>query len=286
MVNWGSWRAHADVVVEQFGQWIGLCDGDGVPLFDLPPASSLSATATRQDLGEVQVTVPLAPDHPLVSYLVDKLQIDEQGGLIPVTGEEFMLVVARKGTRKGYIVSHMSLPADADNAPSQLTIYGADVVSILSLWPCMSHWGSWVDSKFTTLNKDMGATYDTPRQIAAVEMATTADGYTEGRLRRGGAEKVIKELIQQSLDVGYGLLGVDPALVVDWVESGVTTDEVLIQVVDEPVWDTIAEPALNSGLTVTASLWWPGDDPIVAKSGTVSPSLPVGVIHVDPAERS
>lgn len=294
MTDWDAWRTHIDQVVADQGQWVGLCDENGEPVMDLP-VTTLDARVTMRQAANGELTMPTIGEWGQVHKAVDMLiaddlgAVDEQGELVPHTGPQPLLVVARRGGRAAYTISHPLSPIDAFRPPSTLTIPSVDLAALLEFWPAPSVPSTWVPG-FETWTEDAAGPYETPRIYAPVEFATAADGYTVGGTAENpmSAELVIKTVIQDSLDAVnhmHGWVG-DEHMVVDWEPSGHPSPPALIRVQDQPVLDTVQDTARDAGVNLTVDLWWPGDDPVLVRDpDRQGASLtvwdrPIGVVRV------
>lgn len=279
-----EWRKHIDHVVATEGQWIGLGDADGYPVMDLPGLVP-PLTAPGQHLAEAsaEASFIVEPGCPLLERLgADGLGFNEKGELVPATGDVRLLLVAREGQRLAYAITFVVISGDA--APSTLTIHATTLDAELALWPCPSVPVSWGGASFKEWGTDAsGQAYKTPRLLAWTEHATVVDGFS----KRGRAVTVIRDLCQDSFDAVDQAMGWQtPKFIVSY--AGVdTSKEVAVTVNDDPLWDTIAEPARQAGVGITVGLWWPGDAPITTRVGRengetrqVTPARPVLVVDV------
>lgn len=277
-MNIEQWQAHIDANVDALGEWIVLCDGDGIPVCDFPPAESVSVPRTRLGIVDQEVVIPargrIAPTNGVVDRLVaDGLGVfDEQGYLVPATGGDFMVVVARPGLRLAFMVVFARAEGPAD-APATLTIGGVPLADMLDCHPCPSIPSTW-DGEFTEWKEDAGGPYRSPRLLAPVEMATRADGYT----MTGPAVTVIRDLCQDSFDAVNELNGWtdDPHLVVDYGPTAGEGPRLVLQIQDEPLWQTIVGAAENAGVNVWVELWWPGDAPFHVRGARLNPDKEAG----------
>lgn len=270
MIRWPDWVKHVDRVVEKQGIWIGLCDGDGSPIVDIPrPAGAVDVTQWMA-ASSLSVTIPkhgsYGPNR-VGALLMDEFvwQVDDSGRFIAANGADYCLgfaVPGKDGVRRSAgIITHVT----EDEAGEYLTIHAESVQKIWESWPAPSYPLSWWLTQMEDYRTDeSGVPYATPRTMSLVEMATVADGYT----RRGPAEQTIREIVQESLDVvgstqrdPDGTLWVDDPYVVMEVDSRFNTDspEVLIRVNDGTLWEVLSGPAQAAGVLLGARVWWPGD---------------------------
>lgn len=279
-----DWQAHIAAVVGERGQWLGVTDEDGWPVADVPPVVDLKAPVQRHAVASLEVTVPVT--RPLLELLAgrgfDEINLDAEGRIIPDTSPARLLVVAREGSREAFVVESITLEGGADE-PETMVIRAAGVLDFLDSWPCPSVPVSWRNAVFEQRSRDAAASWGRPVDVAPVEMADSADGYTVA----GAAVPAIRGLIQDSLDAVNQLCGwPDPHMVVDFAASPVEGDAVLIRVADGSVWDTIAEPARLAGVTVTVDVWWPWDGGITTREGVKRFEHPVLVVQARIAEEA
>lgn len=275
-MDFSDWQRHVAQVVADCGEWIGLADGDGVPLCDFPAAESVSAPNTRLAIADREVVIPargrIAPTSAPVEALIarDLGRFDEQGYLAPATEGDFMVIIARPGLRLAFWVVFARAAGPAD-APDRLTVGGVSLTDALAFHPCPSIPLTWTPN-FETFEEDAGGVYRSPRRLASVEMATRADGYTV----TGPAVPVIRDLCQDSFDAVNAQHGwsADPHLVVDYGLASGIGERITIQVQDDYLWETIVAPAETAGVNVWVEMWWPGDPPFYTR-GARQPSAGV-----------
>ncbi|MGV3071478.1 hypothetical protein ACEE90_03410 [Corynebacterium phoceense] len=265
-MDFPQWRKHIDAVVADEGQWVGMLDENGVPMRDAGSIVSLSAPETRLATASLELVLAAGPGDPFVDELIAGglgLQ-SATGTLLPAKGPTRMICVERVGRpRLPFTVTHSVVSGTA--VPSQLTVHGVDTTDSLAWWPGVSIPMEWSNAKFSDWVTDAsGTTYSKTRRLARVPFATKADGYT----MRGQARTVIRNFIQDSLDAVNTLKGWTerPHMVVDFGGPADTSEELLLRTSDDYVWDTIAAPAKNFGLTVKVDLWWPGDPAVTVRT--------------------
>lgn len=287
--TWDDWRKHVDQVVADTGKWVGVLNGHGEPVTDMPPSlEPYSGEHVRMSPeGGFRQTVATSVDAGTSSEIVDVLVdeglgvFSESGVIAPSTERTFMVCVQVPGRRRAWLLPERAVTF-GEVEPERLELEGVSLLSLLERWPCPSVPGTWLPG-LKMWGEDAGGKYKTPRRYGPVELATRADGYT----KRGPAEQVITELIQDSLDAVNRAMGWEsrPHLVVDAQPSGRPSDVVNIRVADESVWDTVAGPAAVAGVDIDVDLWWPGDAPVtVLEHGDLvekSWSFPVGVVRVN-----
>lgn len=257
-MSFEDWLKHIEYQVSTAGQWVGLLDEECRPLCELPAWLSFTAPKTRLDVASVEARFPVQPgDRVLDELAADGLgEQDSEGRLVPNDGPERFLAVIRPGERRVFFITH----AVVDAGMSALKIQGSDLLEGLSFWPCPSTPHEWVESEFSDWSTDAaGGEYEKARRLARVKFGLRADGHTVD----GPAVEVIRTVVQDSLDAVNDLMGWsdDAHMVVDFA-AGEPGPKVLVRTADDFVWDTISKPALDSGVSVTVTLWWPGDAPV------------------------
>lgn len=277
-----QWRKHIDAVVKSEGQWLGVADENGYPIYEIGGLVSHTFPTSHLAESSVEVVLNVSPGDRVLDDLVGEgLGVqDAEGRLVPASGPTRLLLLVRDGLRLAATVTHTVV--SGRSAPSQIVVHGVGLSDGLGWWPCPSVPLSWTQGTFTQFTTDAsGIEYKLPRDLAQVAFATRADGYT----KKGPAATIIRELVEESFRSVNALMGWgDPHAVVEFLDGEDTSPEVLIRVNDDPLWDTIAEPARIAGLSVVVSLWWPGDDPVRVKTASgfeaTSFTYPVQVVRV------
>lgn len=285
-----QWRKHIDQAVHDDGQWVGLLDEDGYPMMDFPAIVTVTAPKARSESSSVEIVVDVNAGGG--RRLLDELVADGIGDtdaekrLVPASGSTRLVCIVRPGGRLVYTVTHSVVEGRA--APSLLRINGVDLLDGLSWWPAPSVPRTWAEAEFRTMTTDAsGAEYATPRDLAQVEFAQVADGYTV----KDHAVTAIRKVIQDSFDATNQLMGWDdPHAVVDYSGGEDNSPELLIRTDDSSIWDTVAEPAMQSGVTLAVGLWWPGDIPVTVRDGDSTTrrewDYPIQVVRVSTARKA
>lgn len=266
-----EWRKHIDQVVDDEGQWFGILNENGHPIYEFGGISHVSFPEARLATSSVEATVNVTPGDRLLDDLVGEGLgvVDDAGRLAPANGPLRMLCHIRPGERQTAYITHTVV--EGRGTPSTLTIHGVDLMDMLATWPCPSIPVEWGAHEFSEWSTDASNTkYTTPRTLAQLPFATKADGYTVS----GSARDTVRHLVQDSFDAVNALYGWTDAHAV--VEFDGTPDEsprVVIRVNDDPVLETVAEPARSAGLGIEVRLWWPGDKPVNTRSETVRNGL-------------
>lgn len=282
-----EWRAHIDQVVADEGQWLGVADENGYPIYELAGMGTFPKSFLTAESAEV--TVNVAPGDRVVDDLVgEQLGVmDAEGRLVPASGPTRLLVWVREGERLAATITHTV--ASGGLVPSALTIHAVDLLDGLAWWPCPSIPVEWERAEFKQwVTDESGVTYATPRQLARVHLTTKLDGYTVSRRAR----TAVRVLVQDSFDAVNALMGwPDPHAVVAFDGGEDRTPDVLIRVNDDPVLDTVQETCRQAGLSLRVDLWWPGDDPVHVRAdhdgeatALMSWPYPVQVVRVDVME--
>lgn len=260
-----QWRKHIDQVLADEGEWIGVADEDGYPIYEL--VGEVSFPESHLQAESAEITVNVEPGDRVLDDLVgDRLGVmDDSGRLVPANGPTRLLVVERSGRRRAATITHTV--ATGGVTPSRLTIHAVDLLDGLSWWPCPSiPLEGWEMGKWEEWSTDAsGEKYAQPRELAALKFATKLTNYAV----RGKARSVLRDVVQDSFDAVNTLYGwgEDPHAVVDWSGPEDDTGEVALRLTDDSVWDSIAETARSAGLGVYVDLWWPGDDWIMVRKG-------------------
>lgn len=255
-----EWRKHIDQVAEDEGQWFGILNENGHPIYEFGGISHVSFPEARLATSSVEATVNVAPGDRILDDLVGEGLgvVDDAGRLSPANGPLRMLCHIRPGERRAAFITHTVV--EGRGTPSTLTIHAVDLVDALATWPCPSIPVEWGAHEFSEWETDASNTkYATPRTLAQLPFATKADGYTVS----GPARDTVRRLVQDSFDGVNALYGWDDAhAVVEFEDTPDDSPRVVIRVNDDPVMDTIAEPARSAGLGIEVRLWWPGDAPV------------------------
>lgn len=288
-IDWDAHRLHRQQVAHDQGQWVGLLNENGEPLFDAPPMTNLSAPQFRNAPGSLRATFSTQSPRGIIHPIIDELigeglgQVDAEGALqISSEHTRFLAFERAGGARRVYRVSH-SVVSGLGEAPSLIEVHGNDLLKMLSLFSAMSAPTTWGD-QWTTFTRDwvgpegQEITFEHPRDLMGMKMVTVADGATI----EGPAEPTIRRLISESLEASFRVAGVadDPPIVVNPAGSGVPSPRVLIRPTDQILWEEVAPVAAAAGVVISASMWWPGDP---AVSG-LSLDKPTVIIDVKQSE--
>ncbi|MCX7491465.1 hypothetical protein OS127_02835 [Corynebacterium sp. P6129] len=272
-IDWAAHKQHREQVIADHGQWVGIVDEDGIPLWDLPPVMTLTApevmNAPESAKGVLQVGGRYEARHPVVDELIADLTdiVSDDGSLSPVSEATRMLVVERAGGyRRAYTVTHTVATGAA--APEQLEINAVGVLDVLRTLPAPSRPDAW-KHHFHRIDRDWVKPWEQARDVAAIELEER-----RGRaVIEGPALQAIHEVIEGSLTAVFRAMGVeDPwPVVVETPASG--GPETVIALEDRTIWDTIIPYAAAAGVRVSARLWWPGDPPVPAAHRGNAPTI-------------
>lgn len=279
-----NWRKHINWVVKTEGQWMGIADENGYPLYEL--LGKLTFPEAHLTPSSAEATIQLTPGHPAIADLIgDNLgETDDEGRLTPIAGKTRLLLLERRGARRAATVTHVIVRGE--NAPTEATIHGVDLLDGLECWPAPSIPVEWERAEWVDLAKDeSGVTYEKPRRLARLQFTTKLTLYRE----EGPAKTVIRNVIQDSFNaVNAAMEWTTPHAVVDYSGGEDTTPHVQIRINDDPVLATVSETARQCGLAITVSLWWPGDQPITVRTdqeGTTTTERtwnhPIQIVHVE-----
>lgn len=288
-MDWAAHAQHRAQVIADDGQWIGLLDQDGVPLMDMAPLIELIAPETRNARESMQMTVRASSGrglvHPVVGELIaDGLGVvDEEGRLVPLVDDTRMVAIERPGGRRVFKVTHCVASGGRD-APSRLDVHAMGVLDLLDGIPCWSYPIS-ITGDWHRLDQDFAAEWTRERDMQNLEMAATVDGFVVA----GPALEVVHQLIEESLTATYLAVGitdvVDMPVIAVPPATAVTTPEVLVRPDDSSIWETVSSVAAAAGLTVSARMWWPGDDQVPAVTALHGPlTAPVVLASVEKSE--
>ncbi|TYR15633.1 hypothetical protein [Corynebacterium urealyticum] len=265
--QWREHKKHRDTMVEDTGRWIGLLDENGEPMLDCPPVVEAVSPQTRGVGVSGRWVIPCRSGgvvHPMVDELVAEnlSEVDAEGRLVPVMRETRFLAVERPGQRRVYRITHVTAVSDGA-APSVLEVHGEDLLSLLNRVPAFSS-PTTITGKFVRFKRDwvgdetVESLYRVPRDLQDLRMLTVADGATLD----GPAESVIRRVIDTSLDAAFRAVGKPRSIVVDPAGSGVESPYLALTVQDDYLWDTVGAVAMQAGVGVEVSMWWPGDPPV------------------------
>ena len=278
--DWEKHKRHRQKVIADHGQWVGLLDENGIPLWDMPPIIEMSAPETRHEPSDLTMTVRLQSaegyPHPATMNLVaSNLTTTTEGELDLVLDPQHLIVVERAGegreARRAYMLVSPD-PSGGVDCPETADMKGVDVLDWLGGFPCPSRPESWT-GRWITSDRDWAGPWEQERDISDVRFSSEATGHTVS----GPAEQAIRQVIQRSLDAAFRTAGVlnDPPIVLDPATSGLPSPPVLILPNDDYIWPTISPWLVATGVRVRAPLWLPGDT-----WGPTNLTKPTGEVYV------
>lgn len=280
--EWARERAQIEQAVTDKGQWVGLLDGEGEPVAELP-GRDLDLGSAVQSIEEGTATFPVGtPDgsvHPLVARMFgDAIGGDGSALLDPGDNQGYMLCVQNAGGIEGRYVYTVEFPTlEGDKVgPLTLRMDVLELLGVLNFRPCPSVLSTWGEYPMKLWDTDAGKPYRVKRPLAPMQMATIAWGHTS----KGPAVTTIARVVQDSLDAYDTAFSYDPSFVVQVPEGVDTSPEVLIRRQDNTVWDTVGEVARLAGVAISARMWWPGDPAVNTLSGKRTWNRAMGVIRV------
>lgn len=298
MTDWESWRKHVDYVVEKRGRWIGIGDGDGAPLFDLPDLTSIGTPEQWMSSEDLEVSLPAAgPDGQLYRatelLVMDGIKDFDPSGQLPPAEDEYTLLVAMRGEdgkveRRGGVISHTDgADPNGTGAPTEITIHALNLMDVWNTVPAVSWPNAWWNATpYPQTSDESGLDYDKAWDMARVEMATR----TTFTFKHGPAGFVIRRLAQESLDAVMftqqdpdGTRWVDDSFHVVEVPEVDNTPVISLEARDGSLWDTVSAQAQNAGVILGARLWWPGDPPVRSWELATS-SMTAGRVDISPSE--
>lgn len=258
--QWDAHRKHREQVIRDQGEWIGLVDEDGVPLFDLPLPMEFTAPSTHLNPESLSMTLPTrmpsGEQHPVMAQLIaDGLGAsDTEGRLQPVSGPSRFIVIEHS-KRQVFRVGFARAQGEA-GSPSALEIGAVDLLNALDGLPCFSIPGL-VKPEWKQAAGDYGAQFKKPRRLSMLKMAQVADGYSV----EGPAEETMRRLIKESLDALHRVFGIteDFPYAVSSQSSGKPSPHVIIRPQDRSLLEELTPICQMAGCSLHASLWWPGD---------------------------
>ena len=293
--EWRNHALHREAWAEEHGQWIGLFDENAEPICDCPPIIEMNAPQSRNTPVSGSFKFPVMSLngvlHPLArELLADNLgKIDDQGRMVFITDQTRFICVERTGgtynawyNRRFFKVTH-TVASGGDDLPAIIEVHAVDELSTLQEVPCPSSPFFWKPrwSRFTrdwAGPENVGITFTKPRDLLDIKMITVADGGTV----EGKAETIIREIITESLEAMFKVMGVsldNAPVAVQQLSDSPHSPNVLIRPSDESLWDTIGQIAQQAGVNIRARMWLPGDT-IPVLVGNRRPTMPTLVLSV------
>lgn len=266
--TWDYWQRHINYVVEQYGQWVGVCDENYEPLYDLPPLTEFSAPVQALEPAALTIEISLPESQLVESEIYHDLfagafaHVNADGGFSVEALPPRTVVVQRPDVRLAYTV--VVPQASGGVKPEKIQLDLVELKELAKAWPAPSAVTTWESGLFQIRTEDAATAYSAPRDMALVELATKVDGYTYGKK---SSELILRELYQDSIDTVCRLCGWSAHMVVDWASSGVDSPLGVLTTTDNFLWETGLELAKTAGVDIHARLWWPFDEPVKTRNG-------------------
>lgn len=256
---------HREWVESAQGAWWGLADENGEPMMDLPsplPDFEIPSThnATSSARAKFNIRSRRGKIHPAVGALIDDKigRVDKEARLVPALRGTRFLVYQRNGVRLTFLIGAAVLTGPAA-APATLEILAGDMLSLLDGVPLWSYprslRGAWVET-----DRDFAARWSEKRRIQNIHFAAQADGF----VLDGPAEETIRRAVVESLTATWVATSRtdDPPVIVSPAASGLPSPTIMIRPDDGFIWQSLAPIAAMAGVTINATMWWPGDPPV------------------------
>lgn len=261
--QWEDHAQHRQAWVKAHGVWVGLADENGEPMFTCPLPVEFHAPATRGAPVSGRAVFAVADSggvHPLADELIADFGETKNGALVPSAGATRYVVFEFPGqVRRFYRITHV-LARGQGALPAVIEVHGADALTMLNRLIAFSS-PPHVGAEFRRFTRDWigdqhaGTLYETPRDLADWKMSTVADGATLD----GPAVEVLARLMKTSIETSFRVWGKKQSWFVSQESTGITSPYVALTADDGYLWDSIGAVALQAGVSVQGSLWWPGD---------------------------
>ncbi|APT84514.1 hypothetical protein [Corynebacterium aquilae] len=292
-MDWVAFKKHREQVIKDQGQWCGVLDQDGVPVYEMPAIISETTPQQRLELADAQVLVDISPvqgePHPLLSILAESLWDDWRNQPGVALKETRFWCVENAAGRRVYKVAFIVLRGEGE-LPESMEINAQEVLGLVNGFVSVAYTGNWRDAtgknKFRSFDRDwaadehgQGGDFKKPRLMRAIEMPDRADGFT----RAGGATAMVRRVLKESIEACYQGVGMtDPATWGVVVADPLTPDpaddlHVKIHPGYGPLWDEVAPVARMAGVKVLARFWLPGDSRVGVPTFVDKPTLIVDV---------
>lgn len=264
-------KKHIAEVVSSSRMWAGVFDENMEWLCDIE-LSEFEYQQQRNAMSSFKAKAVVSSytgvPRPAVHHLVGENigMVDSRGALVPVTAGARFLVVERSDSARVAGRIGFTVASGEGNTPSVLEINGITLIGELELLPCPSNIKAWDKTHFTTFDrvwgsgKDAGIVLDKPRQLADINTATVADGFTEGE--HGTAEETVRKILKDSFNCIYKLCGIPQGsypLAVSDKSTGKKSPNVLIKPSDGTILTELAETMSAAGISLNPYLWFPSD---------------------------
>ncbi|MEX3563664.1 hypothetical protein VVR46_08025 [Corynebacterium phoceense] len=264
MIDWEKHAAHRRQVIADHGRWIGLLDGNGIPICDLPSNPlELEAPQERMAIGSLRMKINVGSKwqtkHPALRALIDDtLGVTDSGAIEPTRKTRFVLIDNGGPRRPTYRCAQRGTPRLANT----LTIHALDVLSYLQQIPSVSQPAKWAKPEWFTADTDWVTVGDqekkftTPREIREIDFSTSvlADNVLDGP-----ADLVIAQALRESLAAVFAGIEKREVIQVAAVKPTPGVPNLSIKPSDGWLWSELAPRATAAGINITASMWLPTD---------------------------
>lgn len=272
MKSWEDFKKHREQAIKDHNVYICLLDHNGNHIIDLPPHSSITYKTQKLSHTDCDIEIPLSTGTFRASHLVtdeliaeDLVQVDSVGRLVPSFKRQRLLLIEEEGRREVYRVAKTDAQLySTQTIPNTAIVNGISLTDYLEAFPAPANLKAWREAKWHKIDRDwVNKPWSKERLMAEVQMAEIADGFSE----TGKADKVIKKIIQDSIDaVGQSRGWSKPHMVVDQSPNEIESPDATIRLTDVSIWETVADYALYAGITIDCNLWLPGDDPVYVRT--------------------
>lgn len=265
MTDWNDHKLHREEVIRTQGRWIGLLDGNGHPICDLPPNPiELEAPQQRMAIASLRMTINVGSrwgaKHPALRALIDDtLGVTDSGAIKPTPTTRFVAIETPVGHRQAWRVGQRGTPHLADT----LTIHAVDVLQYLQQIPSVSQPAKWAQQGgWFTADRDWLSTvdqahrFDTPREVREVDFSTS---YLADNVLDGPADVVIHQALSESLQAVFAAIERRQVIQVEDLTPTPGIPRMTYKPSDGWLWTELAPRASAAGVDLAASMWFPGD---------------------------
>lgn len=265
MTDWEQHKLHRGEVVRTQGRWIGLLDGNGHPICDLPPNPiELEAPQQRMAIASMRMKINVGSrwgaKHPALRALIDDtLGVTDTGAVEPTKRTRFVAIETADEYRQLWRVGQRGTPHLADT----LTIHGVDALQYLQQIPSVSQPAKWKQQgQWFTADRDWVSTieqprrFDTPREVREVDFSTS---YLTDNVLDGPADVVIHQALSESLSAVFAGIERRQVIQVEAIEPTPGMPRMTYKPSDGWLWSEIAPRASAAGIDLSSSMWLPGD---------------------------
>lgn len=265
MTDWEQHKLHREEVIRTQGRWIGLLDGNGHPICDLPPNPlELEAPQQRMAIASMRMKINVGSrwgaKHPALRALIDDtLGATESGAVEPTAKTRFVAIETSEGLRQAWRIGQRGTPHLADT----LTIHAVDILQYLQQIPSVSQPAKWnQQGGWFTAEQDWVATadharkFDTPREVREIDFSSS---YLADNVLEGPADVVIHQALNESLQAVFAGIERRQAIQVEAITPTPGVPRITYKPSDGWLWSELAPRASAAGIDLAASMWLPGD---------------------------